>query len=86
MAFPGKREDRVQKVDPTVEAERFGLTTVTLMLRTARPEIDRADPTAPKVCQGTNSSARQPELPNATRYSAAYYSRCLASCPVGPRA
>jgi hypothetical protein len=45
MAYPGKREGLVQKVDSaTQEAERLGLTTATLILRMARLEIDRADP------------------------------------------
>ena len=45
MAYPGKREGLVQKVDSaTQEAERLGLTTATLILRMARLEIDRAGP------------------------------------------
>ena len=44
MAYPGKREGLVQKVDTAAqEAERLGLTTATLILRMARLEIDRAE-------------------------------------------
>ena len=45
MAMLGKREGLAQKVDTaTIEAERLGLRTATLILRMARPEIDRAEP------------------------------------------
>src|ERR1700716_390299 len=44
MAFPGKREGVAQKVDMAAkEAERLDLTTATLILRTARLEIDSAE-------------------------------------------
>jgi hypothetical protein len=72
----GKREGLAQTVDTAVmEVGRFSLTTATLILRMARPEIDRAEPDEVESMP-RNNSAGKPNYSSETALSAEVAASC----------